>query len=112
MPEKISRYQLVRKLGQGGMGEVHLALDTALGRQVALKVLSSDLAGDPERLRRFGQEAKLASALSHPNVAHIYEIGEQQGVWFIAMEHVQGRPLSARIAEGPLPLREILYIGT
>lgn len=109
--EQISRYRIQRKLGQGGMGTVYLALDTALDREVALKILTPELAADPDRLNRFVQEAKLASSLSHPNVAYIYEIGEAAGVRFIAMEYVEGQPLTNRIAQGPLPVADILQIG-
>ncbi len=109
--DQISRYRIVRKLGAGGMGAVYLALDTGLEREVALKVLTPELASEPDRLNRFVQEAKLASSLSHPNVAYIYEIGEASGVWFIAMEYVEGEPLSNRIARGYLPVKELVRIG-
>ncbi len=114
MPEEqrtISRYRLDRKIGEGGMGEVYLAHDTTLGRSVALKILPPSLASQPERLNRFIQEAMLASALSHPNVAHIYEMSQADGVWFITMEYVEGEPLSARIERGPLPVKDIVRIG-
>lgn len=118
---KIAHYRIVSRLGEGGMGAVYLADDTRLGRRVALKVLPASLAADPERMHRFVQEARLASALTHPNVAYIYEIGEDQigerhiaehpGLRFIAMEFVEGEPLSARLGRGPLPLSELLSIG-
>ncbi len=112
----IAHYIVVSRLGEGGMGTVYLADDMRLGRRVALKVLPASLAADPERMQRFVQEARLASALTHPNVAYIYEIGEDQsgqhqGVRFIAMEYVEGEPLSARLSRGALPLSEILSIG-
>jgi two-component system LytT family response regulator len=107
----VAHYRLASKLGEGGMGTVFLAHDTRLDRPVALKILSKEFAQDPERLQRFLQEAKLASALSHPNVAYIYEIGEADGTWFLAMEYVEGTPLSARVAEGPLSARQIIQIG-
>jgi two-component system LytT family response regulator len=110
-PERIARYHIVRKLGEGGMGTVYLALDTALDREVALKILTAELASDPDRLNRFVQEAKLASSLNHPNVAYIYEIGQCEGLHFIAMEYVEGRPLTDRIAEGPLSVDDILQTG-
>jgi two-component system LytT family response regulator len=93
------------------MGAVYLADDIKLGRRVALKVLTPDVAADPERMQRFVQEAKLASALTHPNVAYIHEIGQDGDLWFLAMEYVEGQPLSDRIREGPLPVAEILQIG-
>lgn len=108
---EIGRYRLKSKLGQGGMGDVYLALDTTLEREVALKVLKPELAPDRDRLNRFVQEAKIASALNHPNVATIYEIGEAGGSWFIAMEYVEGQPLSARAASGPMTAAEIVSVG-
>ncbi len=93
------------------MGEVFLAQDLRLGRPLAIKVLPADLARDDRRVARFVQEAKLASSLNHPNVAHIYEIAESGGIHYIAMEYVEGEPLSARIARGPLPLTDILDVA-
>jgi two-component system, LytTR family, response regulator len=112
----IAHYRIVSRLGEGGMGAVYLADDTRLGRRVALKVLPASLAADPERMQRFVQEARLASALTHPNVAYIYEIGEDQNgvngrLRFLAMEYVEGEPLSARLSRGPLPLSELLSTG-
>jgi two-component system LytT family response regulator len=107
----IAHYRVDSRLGEGGMGTVYLADDTRLGRSVALKVLPASMAADPERMHRFVQEARLASALTHPNVAYIYEIGEEQGLRFIAMEYVAGEPLSVRLSRGPLPLSELLSIG-
>ena len=107
----IAHYRVISRLGQGGMGAVYLAGDTLLDRRVALKVLPPDLAADPERMHRFVQEAKLASSLTHPNIAYIHEIGQHGDFWFLAMEYVEGAPLSARIREGPLPLPDILHIG-
>ena len=86
----IAHYRVVSRLGEGGMGAVYLADDTRLGRRVALKVLPANVAADPDRMHRFVQEAKLASALTHPNVAYIYEIGDDAGVRFLAMEYVEG----------------------
>jgi serine/threonine-protein kinase len=94
---KLGRYEVRSKLGEGGMGEVYLADDTQLRRQVALKILSSDLATNQDRMRRFIQEAQSAAALNHPNIAHVYEIGESQGMNFIAMEFVDGKTLREKI---------------
>src|SRR5260221_103129 len=91
----VGHYRIESRLGAGGMGEVYLARDTTLDRTVALKLLPTELAGGDERLRRFVREAKAASALCHPNVATIYEIGESGGVNFIAMEYVEGETLRA-----------------
>ena len=108
----IAHYRVGSCLGRGGMGAVYLADDTRLGRRVALKILPADLAADPERMRRFIQEARLASALTHPNVATIYEIGQQDQLRFLAMEYVEGEPLSERLRQGPLALADILQIGS
>src|SRR5213595_394168 len=90
---KLGRYEIRSKIGSGGMGEVYLAQDTKLGRKVALKILAADAAANHDRMRRFVQEAKAAAALNHPNIAHIYEIGESDGVNFIAMEFIDGQTL-------------------
>jgi serine/threonine-protein kinase len=89
--DTVGRYRILDRLGAGGMGEVYLAVDTTLGRQVALKMLPAAAARDPERLRRLTREAQAASALNHSNIAHVYEIGEDDGCRFIAMEYVEGR---------------------
>ena len=100
----ISHYRLEGELGRGGMGVVHRAVDTKLGRQVALKVLPAHATSDPERRRRFIQEARAASALNHPHIVTIYEIDEHEGTIFIAMEFVDGTPLDRLLASGPLPV--------
>ncbi len=107
----LGHYQIVSLLGAGGMGEVYLAQDSRLDRPVALKSLPADVAADQERMGRFVREAKAASALNHPNVAHIYEIGEAEGVSFIAMEYVEGQTLASKIGGRPLQVAEIIEIG-
>ena len=90
---KLGRYEIRSKIGEGGMGEVYLAEDMQLRRRVALKILPREVASNKDRMRRFTQEAQAAAALNHPHIAHIYEIGESEGVHFIAMEFVDGLTL-------------------
>ena len=105
---KLGRYEIRKKIGAGGMGEVYLAEDTQLKRSVALKLLPSDFIQNADRLRRFIQEAESAAALNHPNIAHIYEIGEADGSRFIAMEYVDGVTLYEKIHREKTPLRKLL----
>jgi TolB-like protein len=107
----IGRYQVLATLGRGGMGEVYLAEDPNLHRRVALKVLPLDLVDDPQRRAWFRREAASAAALNHPNICTIFEIAEADGRLFIAMEAIEGRTLSARIAGAPIPLEEALDIA-
>src|SRR5262245_31517343 len=110
--QSLGSYQILSCIGAGGMGEVYCARDNRLDRTVALKILPVEVAADAERMRRFVREAKVASALNHPHVATIYEIGEADGVNFIAMEYVEGQTLAARINGHPLQVSEIVEIGT
>jgi serine/threonine protein kinase/tetratricopeptide (TPR) repeat protein len=107
----ISRYRILEKLGAGGMGEVYLAEDTKLGRKVALKLLSEELTQNRDRLSRFDQEAYAASALNHPNILTIYEMGDEAGRHYIATEFIDGMTLRKRMAGPPMELTEILDIA-
>src|SRR5689334_12217230 len=105
---KLGRYEIKSQLGAGGMGEVYLAEDTRLHRKAAMKILPTELATRKDRMRRFEQEAQAAAALNHPNIAHIYEIGESGGVNFIAMEFVDGVTLREKIHQEHTDLRKLL----
>ena len=108
---QVGPYKIHSLLGVGGMGEVYLAQDPRLDRAIALKILPTELASDPDRIRRFIREAKAASGLKHPNVATIYEIGKSDEFHFIAMEYVEGQTLADKISGRPLPIAEIVDIG-
>ncbi len=107
----ISRYRILQKLGAGGMGEVYLAEDTKLGRKIALKILTEELTANRDRLIRFDQEAYAASALNHPNILTIYEMGDEGGRHYIATEYIDGITLRKRLAGPPMELSEVLDIA-
>src|SRR5881296_4087633 len=99
------RYRILRKLGTGGMANVYLAEDEVLGRRVAIKILNGRHAGDEQFIERFRREAKNAAALSHPNIVSIYDRGEAEGTYYIAMEFLEGRSLKELIVQrGPAPI--------
>ncbi|HMG75564.1 MAG TPA: protein kinase [Pyrinomonadaceae bacterium] len=105
---KLGRYEIRSKIGEGGMGEVYLAEDSKLNRKIAIKILPAEVASDQERMRRFVQEAKAAAALNHPSIAHIYEIGETDGLHFIAMEFIDGQTLRELIHGSQIDLGRLL----
>jgi len=107
---RLGRYEIKSQIGAGGMGEVYRARDPRLGRDVAIKVLPAAFSSDGERLTRFKQEARAASTLSHPYVAHIYEIGEADGYSFISMEYVEGETLRQTCAREPMKVSEALHV--
>ena len=103
---RLGPYQIADQIGAGGMGEVYRATDTRLGRTVAIKVLPEHLAGDPGRRERFEREARTVSSLNHPHICALYDVGEEAGIHFLVMEHVEGETLRKRLEKGPVPLKQ------
>ncbi len=108
---RLGPYEVVAPLGAGGMGEVYRARDVRLDRTVAVKILPAELAVDERYRQRFEREARAASALSHPHIAHVYDVGEQDGTHFIAMEYVEGENLRELVSRGPLDVDRIVELG-
>ncbi len=109
--QQFGRYSIISVLGAGGMGEVYLAEDTQLKRKIALKILTLKAGGSDDYQRRFIREAQAISALNHPNIVTIYEVGEFENIHFIAMEFVEGENLRLLIKDGALSLRNAVDIG-
>jgi serine/threonine protein kinase len=108
----VSHYRILDQIGSGGMGVVYRAEDMRLGREVALKFLPREISHDPEAVQRFHREAHAASALNHPNICTIFDVGEADGQQFIAMELLEGETLRERIAQGPLEISQALSIAS
>ena len=104
-------YEISAQIGVGGMGEVYKARDTRLDRTVAIKVLPSDVAGDPDPRARFEREARAVAALDHPHICGIYDVGSVDGTHYLVMPHLEGQTLAARLEKGPLPLDQALKIA-
>jgi serine/threonine protein kinase len=109
--QMLGHYRILEKIGSGGMGEVYLAHDEKLGREVALKVLPAQLLADDSARRLLIREARTASALNHPNICTIHDVGETEGRNYIVMEYVKGRPLAEQIGEGGLPAEKVIRYG-
>jgi serine/threonine protein kinase len=109
---RLGPFEILSLIGSGGMGEVYTAKDLKLGRMVVIKVLPEEMASDAQRLRRFEQEARAASALNHPNIVTIHEIGEHEGAPYIAMEYVEGKTLREILADGPLSNDKLIRYAT
>src|SRR5206468_896658 len=108
---RVSRYRILDHLGSGGMGEVYLAEDPSLSRRVALKLLPAEFTREDDRVRRFEVEARAASALNHPGIVTIHEIGEAEGLHFIVTEYIEGGTLRERMAAAPMALRDALDVA-
>src|SRR5438128_1014535 len=108
---KLGPYEILAPLGAGGMGEVYRARDTRLDRTIAIKVLASHLSSSPELKQRFEREAKAISALNHPHICSLYDVGSQDGIDYLVMEFLEGETLAERLRQGVLPLKETLKVG-
>ena len=108
---KLGPYEIQSPLGAGGMGEVYRARDTRLDRTVAVKILPAHLSSNPEAKQRFEREARVISSLNHAHICTLHDVGDQNGTSYLVMEYVQGETLEARLAKGPLPLKQALECG-
>ena len=108
---RLGPYEILAAIGAGGMGEVYKARDTRLGRDVAIKVLPAGVAADPERRHRFELEARAVSALNHPHICVLHDIGSQDGTDFLVMEYLDGQTLAERLRKGALPRAQVLELG-
>src|SRR5450432_4235506 len=108
---KLGPYEIQSPIGAGGMGEVYRARDTRLDRTVAVKILPTHLSDNPEAKQRFEREARTISSLNHPHICTLHDVGSQDGIAYLVMEHVQGESLDARLKKGPLPLKQALECG-
>ena len=109
--DRLGPYEVLAKLGEGGMGEVYKARDTRLDRTVAIKVLTTELSADPERRARFEREARAIAALNHPHICTLYDIGTHDAVTYLVMEHLAGESLAQRLTRGPLPVAQAIEIA-
>src|ERR1700729_4652666 len=109
---KLGPYEILAQIGAGGMGEVYRARDARRGRDVALKILPEDVSGEPRRAIRFEREARAASALNHPNIVSVYDVGREGDIAYIVSELVDGESLRQVIAEGPVSTRRVIEIAT
>ncbi|HEU5162682.1 MAG TPA: serine/threonine-protein kinase, partial [Thermoanaerobaculia bacterium] len=108
---RLGPYEIVEPLGAGGMGEVYLARDTRLSRNVAIKILPADLEGDARFRLRFEREARAISALNHPHICTLHDVRSENGLEYLVMEYCEGRTLADRLARGPMPVEQVLEIG-
>src|SRR5271165_6734570 len=108
---RIGPYEVISAAGAGGMGEVYSARDTRLDRTVAIKILPGHLSDNSEAKQRFEREARAISSLNHPHICTLHDVGAQDGISYLVMEHVQGESLDARLKKGPLPLKQALECG-
>src|SRR5271170_2716326 len=108
---RLGPYEILAPIGAGGMGEVYKARDTRLGRNVALKILPAAFASDPDRVRRFEQEGRATAALNHPNIVVLYDVGSQDGVFYVVTELLEGETLRERLTGLALPVRKAIDYG-